>query len=473
MQYPFRLTTTLPALTLALSPLLSPLALAAGFQLSETSISGLGRSYAGEAASLGDAAVQARNSAALTQFKAVSMTSSVAYIYPKVDISGEVSSDLATIYNQLATAANGASGSSLSLQANSYSGDAEGIAGDALIPSLFIAMPINDRVVLGFGSFAEFGLATDYPASSNTLEYGDKTELTAITFKPSLGWQVNEQWSIGAGLRAVYADATLSTSTPAYFASLSAAISQYNPVAAATGVLPQLPVVPANQPILHVSGDDWGYGYELGTVLTPSDELRLAISYRSEVALSLTGSATSALLPSANGPGSVDLTLPAMTELAARWQLAAPLALHIGALHTAWHSFDQLKVDFDNGSSLIAKEEQWQDVWRYAIGADWQLDQQWQLRCGYANDQSPVPAHRRSLSIPDADRQWLSLGAGWQLGDHWQLDAGYAYLLGEKVEVTETFSLPVNGQHQTISRFDGRLSRADAHLLGLSLGYQF
>lgn len=473
MAYPFRLAAALPALTLVLYPLLSAPTLAAGFQLSETSISGLGRGYAGEAAALGDAAVQARNSAALTQFKAVSLTTNLAYIYPEVDISGEVSSDLATIYNQLATVANGATGSRLPLQASSYSGDAEGIASDALIPSLFIAMPVNDRLVLGFGSFAEFGLATDYPASSNTLEYGDETELTAITFKPSLGWQVNDQWSIGAGLRAVYAEATLSTSTPAYFDSLATAISQYNPVAAATGVLPQLPVVPANQPILHVSGDDWGYGYELGTVFTPSDDLRLAVSYRSEVALTLAGNANSALLPSANGPGSVDLTLPAMTELAARWQLSAPLDLHVGALHTAWHSFDQLKVDFDNGTSLIAKEEEWQDAWRYAIGGDWQLGPQWVVRLGYANDQSPVPAHRRSLSIPDADRQWASIGTGWQLGDHWQLDAGYAYLLGEKVEVHETFSMPVNGQRQTISRFDGKLSRADAHLLGLSLGYHF
>ncbi|MBQ1783188.1 MAG: outer membrane protein transport protein [Gammaproteobacteria bacterium] len=469
MSYPFRLST---ALTLALYPLVTTPALAAGFQLSETSISGLGRSYAGEAAALGDAAVQARNSAALTQFKSVSLTSNLAYIYPEVDISGEVNSDLATIYNQLATAANGATGANLPLQQTRYSGNAQGIANDALIPSVFIALPINDRLALGFGSFAEFGLATDYPASSNTLEYGDKTELTAITFKPSLGWQLNEQWSIGAGLRAVYAEATLSTSTPAYFDSLAAAIGQYNPVAAATGALPQLPVVPANQPILHVSGDDWGYGYELGTVFTPSADLRLALSYRSDVALTLAGNATSALLPSANGPGSVDLTLPAMTELAARWQLSAPLALHVGALHTAWHSFDQLKVNFDNGTSLIAKEEEWQDAWRYAIGGDWQLDQQWQLRVGYANDQSPVPAHRRSLSIPDADRQWLSFGVGWQLDEHWQLDAGYAYLLGEKVAVQEAFSLPVNGQRQTISRFDGRVSKADAHLLGLSLSYR-
>ena len=186
-------------------------------------------------------------------------------------------------------------------------------------------------------------------------------------------------------------------------------------------------------------------------MFTPSDDLRLAVSYRSEVALTLAGNATSALLPSANGPGSVDLTLPAMTELAARWQLSAPLALHVGALHTAWHSFDQLKVDFDNGTSLIAKEEEWQDAWRYAIGGDWQLNQQWVVRLGYANDQSPVPAHRRSLSIPDADRQWASIGAGLQLGEHWQLDAGYAYLLGEKVEVHETFSMPVNGQRQSIS----------------------
>lgn len=447
---------------------------AAGFQLNETSISGLGRAYAGEAAASDNVAVLARNSAVLTSFDKATVSTGVAYVHPQVDISGTVTSDLGGLYNNLATMADGATGSSLPRVATSYSGDQQNIAGDAAVPNLYLAIPLNNQWVFGFGSFAEFGLSTDYPASSNTLEYGDKTELTTVTLKPSLGWKVNDQLSLGAGIRFLYADATLSTSTPAYFNGLAGAVSAYNPVASATGVLPQLPVVPANQPILHVSGDDWGYGYDLGLVYAPIDSLRLAASYRSEVDLTLSGTAHSALLAVANGSGSVDLTLPATTEFAARWQAMPAFTFYASAQLTGWNSFDRLVVDLDaSGTSLVAKEEHWQDAWRYAIGADWAATPTLTLKAGYANDQSPVPAEYRTLSIPDADRQWASLGLSWVVTRQWQIDAGYSYLMGENVDIHESFSMPVNGSMVAVSHFDGELASGDAHLFGLGVSYHF
>ena len=461
-----------------LRPLVAILALApatvfaAGFQLAETSVTGLGRAYAGEAAANDSIAVLSRNSAGIAGIDKSQFVVSGIYVIPQVDIEGTETAHYNGLYNQAASAANNALGSQLAMLPTSYDGSTKDLATSELLPTLYFATPIRDGLVFGFGTLAEFGLSTDY--NGNTLEYGDKTELTAITFKPSLAWQLTPEVAVGAGLRFVYGEATLSTATPAYFDDVNTAVTNYNAVAAAAGgALPTLLAVPGFQPILHVTGDDWGYGYELGTVWTPSRDWRLAVSYRSSVDLTFEGSAKSVLSAVANGPGSVDLTLPASLELAMRWQALPQLALYAGGQRTGWHSFDKLVVDMDSGVSFTAKEENWRDVWRYAIGADWQVAKSVILRAGYANDQSPVPEANRTLSIPDVDRQWFSVGAGWQYSSAWTLDFGLAFLKGEKGNINEEFAINYNGNQVAVSSFNGSLSRADVVIAGLSASYQF
>ncbi|MDU4483253.1 MAG: outer membrane protein transport protein, partial [Enterobacter sp.] len=58
-------------------------------------------------------------------------------------------------------------------------------------------------------------------------------------------------------------------------------------------------------------------------------------------------------------------------------------------------------------------------------------------RSGIAFDDSPVPADKRSISIPDQDRFWLSAGATYALNENASIDAGVSYMHGQKVTFKE------------------------------------
>ncbi len=45
------------------------------------------------------------------------------------------------------------------------------------------------------------------------------------------------------------------------------------------------------------------------------------------------------------------------------------------------------------------------------------MDDNWTFRTGIAFDDSPVPADKRSISIPDQDRLWLSAGATYAFNE--------------------------------------------------------
>ncbi len=68
----------------ALATLVSLQAGAAGYQVGEHSASGLGRAFAGEAAIADNAAVMARNPAAMTRFNRVAISGALTVVDPEV-----------------------------------------------------------------------------------------------------------------------------------------------------------------------------------------------------------------------------------------------------------------------------------------------------------------------------------------------------------------------------------------------------
>ena len=147
------------------------------------------------------------------------------------------------------------------------------------------------------------------------------------------------------------------------------------------------------------------------------------------------------------------------------------MALHSSINWTNWSKFVQLESELDHHGVMHIKDEHWEDSWRYALGLTYQLAPQWQLRSGLAYDRSPVPADRRTISIPDSDRVWYSAGVGYQIDRNLSLDLGVTLIDGKKVDVSETMQLKP-GIPQTTSTFQGT-SEGDAWLAGLQLNYLF
>jgi long-chain fatty acid transport protein len=282
------------------------------------------------------------------------------------------------------------------------------------------------------------------PDNYNAGHFGNVSDIKTVDLGVSLAYRINRIWSVGAGLSAIQGEGEVGGTFPSN-----------------------------NQIAKHLKGDGWAMGWNLGTLLELSQATRIGLSYRHDVTLTLSGDAIG--IDQRGQPftdtGSLDLPLPATAELALFHQLTPALALHSSINWTNWSKFVQLESELDHHGTMHIKEEHWEDSWRYALGMTYQLAPQWQLRSGIAYDRSPVPADRRTISIPDSDRVWYSAGVGYQIDRHLSLDLGLTLIDGKKVDVSETMQLRP-GIPQTTSTFNGT-SEGDAWLAGLQLNYLF
>ena len=395
-----KFTKTLIAASLAL---VSADTFAAAFQLAEQNASGLGRAYAGEASIADDASVVARNPALMTLFKDKQLSVAAIGVVPDVSIEGESTN-------------NGIDPSAL---------DDDSIAPSAVVPAAYFTMPYNDKVSVGFGAFSNFGLSTEFNDDYVAGQIAGETEILTVNFNASVAYKVTEQFSFGVGLNYIYADATVIRKVGANASGIDFGADAVN-----------------------LQGDDTGLGLNVGLMYQLDENSRFGFNYRSETDITFEGDFSNDLPVATGGtggaklPGSVELTLPAIAEFSGSHQLDEKLGVHYSVLWTGWSSFESLEaqVTAPTGDKFVAfeKQEQFDDAFRYSIGADYQYNEDLLLRAGVAFDESPVSQTHLSISIPDTDRFWFSVGGNYAIDTQSNVDLGVSVVRGKTQNFTET-----------------------------------
>ncbi|WP_198680128.1 long-chain fatty acid transporter FadL [Enterobacter roggenkampii] len=401
--------------------LVSTSAWSAGFQLNEFSSSGLGRAYSGEGAIADDAGNASRNPALIMMFDRPTFSAGAVFVDPGVDITGR-----------------SPTGASL---------NSDNIAPTAWVPNMHFVAPINDQFGWGASVTSNYGLATEFGDNYAAGAFGGKTDLETLNLNLSGAYRLDSHWSFGVGFDAVYAKAKIER----YAGDLGK-------VVAGSGALPpalarQVAGIPADTQIAYLKGDEWGYGWNAGILYELDKNNRWGLTYRSEVKIDFDGDYKSGL-PSAynqilgnfglpmgtNGSttgGSLSLHLPEMWELSGYNKVAPQWAIHYSLTYTSWSQFQELKATNSKGDTLFYKDESFRDAYRIALGTTYYMDDNWTFRTGIAFDDSPVPADKRSISIPDQDRFWLSAGATYAFNKDASIDAGISYMHGQKVTFQE------------------------------------
>ncbi|WP_016856367.1 OmpP1/FadL family transporter [Halomonas smyrnensis] len=447
MPLPFTSRKLAAAVALASAALVSAQAAATGFQVREQSAKSLANAFSNAAAGAEDVSFMAHNPAAIGNIDGNQVAGGVAYI----DATFELQDAEASSANGLVDYDRG--------------GSREG-GESAVVPSFAAKTQLNDQWDLGLAIYSPYGLATKYDEDWIGRYHAVETELKTIDFQPTLNYRATERLNLAVGLRAQYADATLSNAID--FG--SAAALQGSPLATPG----------QNDVIGELTGDDWGYGYTLGALFQATERTRFGVSYRSEIDLTLEGdldvSGTDPVSDSAveNGAvsdmgGKADLTTPANLNLGVYHQLTDRLALMANAEWTEWSSFDELVVEFEDGSNSPTTEN-WDDTWAFSVGANYALTHQWTLRAGLGIDETPVPdAQHRTPRVPDADRRWASLGATYQPTENLGITAGYLRIFGDDVDMDQDGNKPENASRGNLS---GEYE-VEADVFALSVDYRF
>jgi long-chain fatty acid transport protein len=440
------------AVALASAALVSAQAAATGFQVREQSAKTLANAFSNTAAGAEDASFMAYNPAAIGNIDGSQVAGGVSYIDATFELQdAEASNVLGAPYSSMASGEGGES---------------------AVVPSFAAKTQLDERWDLGLAIYSPYGLSTKYDEDWIGRYHAVETELKTIDIQPTLNYRATDRLNLAVGLRAEYADATLSNAV------------DLGSAGAGAGQLPPSAIGNADG-MAEVTGDDWGYGYTLGALFQVTDQTRLGASYRSEIDLTLEGdvdyssdnAAGQAVLGGAqamgqlqDAGGTAELTTPANFNLGIHHQLTDRLALMANAEWTEWSSFDELVVKSE-GQDISTTTENWDDTWAFSVGANYALNRQWTLRGGLGIDETPVPsAEYRTPRVPDADRRWASLGATYRPTENLGITAGYLRIFGDDVDMDQD----ATQTNENASR--GNLSgtyEVAADVFALSMDYRF
>lgn len=425
-------------------------AAAAGFQLFEQSGSGMGNAFAGGAASAEDASTVYFNPAGMSLLPKYQVVAAAHAIGPTSEFTNQGSLNHFPP-GGAATGGNGGNAGRL-----------------AIVPNLYFQFDpgLIDGLKLGFGFNTPFGLKTQYDAGWVGRYQALESELFTYNFNPAAAYRINDWISVGAGVNFLKAEAELSRAFNSRSICLAAALPAAFCAAQADGTA-------------NLEGDDWGVGYNLGVMVTPFQNTRIGLHFRSKIDLELEGAATFASVPAflaanpnvANTGISAKLELPEIAAASIYADLTPQIAVMADVTWTNWSRFKELRVRFANGTADSVEEQRWDDSFRYSAGATYKYNDMWKFRAGFAFDETPASDAFRSARIPDEDRTWVTFGIDLHPYQQGTFSAGYAHIfvddasLNRRSELSRAAPLNANAFKDTLK------GEYDAHVDIFSVQY--
>jgi long-chain fatty acid transport protein len=423
-------------------------AVAGGFALNEQSASAMGVANAGAAANPENATTVLFNPAGMSQLSGTNLSFGAAVL----DIDAEAKRGTIQSTDALG-------------QPGQYTGNGGDIADPAVLPNLYVTHEISDSVDVGFGIHAPYGLAADYENDFAGRYFADKTELTVISFSPSIAINNGQGLSMGAGINIMYGEGRLTKYQDVRGAAVQSSLrdlgvssldqlppaAQQQVVAGANGLASQFPDTYSD-----VEGDDIAVTFRVGFLYELSEATQFGLTAQTGTEFDLKGDLEISQFPldtTGNGDfqpvtlsekARVPLAIPESLTFGARHQLTDDITLLAGATYARWSRFEELDVySAEGGTGQVSQviqpaqgdpithvTEKWKNTWQFNVGGIWQASEQWAFKAGYAFDESPVNEDYVTARIPSEDRHWLTLGTQWndrQSG--WTVDAAIGTLI--------------------------------------------
>ena len=415
--------------------LISSVASGAGFQISEQSGTGMGRAFAGWGVIGDDLSMAFYNPAGITMQKGT-----------QLQVTGFAIDGSSRFSNE------GSTQTIVGVATVPSTGSNDDGATFGFVPNLYYVMDLTEKLKYGFSITAPFGLKTDYDRQWVGRYRAKESELITVNINPSLAYQVNDAFSVGLGVVAEYADATLSqavfTGGPDGFAELE--------------------------------GDDWGYGWNAGLMYHPSPAFRAGIGFRSKIHHELSGGnneivGVPALGGSFRGSVSARVDLPETIYAGIYKGFGTKWGLSLGYRWTRWNRLDEIVIQTAGLPTETVLELEWDNTFSANIGVDYYHSDKWTFRAGYMFDESPTNDEFRTPRIPDEDRNWFALGASYKASGKLQLDVGYTYILVDDADInrSEVIAGPPLSAVVVLDNLVGEYDDSDVSILSFQAIYKF
>lgn len=288
-------------------------------------------------------------------------------------------------------------------------------------PHVYAALPLGATVTFGLGIYSPFLLDSEWsdPGSFAGRFVSTGAEITTYDVAPTLGFQLGPDFGLGIG--AIYRTSEITQTRRLSFPDPDTG----RPLDVAS--------------LVSETDFESGFGFTAGMLHRPSPRFSWGASYRSAIEIDYggvakatqieTGDAAVDALVAASLPLDEDLALasalelPDVVRLGVAIGLTQSLLLEVDAEQTGWSSVESLELrlpgnpDLDQTIALALD-----DAAAYRAGLQWTLPTGFQLRFGYAFEESPQPDETVGPFLADADRSiyaggvgldWLQLAFAW------------------------------------------------------------
>lgn len=331
-----------------------------------------------------------------------------------------------------------------------------------LFPNIFFTKGGGCKLKFGLGAYVPYGLGVEWDAYdlptgemynfnvmtddgvvSTPLQWADefpdkemKSSIGIVDIHPTVAYQFNENWSLGAGLSVNYGMITIKKLIPT---------STY----AAT--------------IMDLEGTGLGFGGNLGIMYKVNEYAQFGISGKLPSSMKMDGDveittwrsnklayynnledpdnetpwenitptrtvAEHDAKATLNLPGDIGLGVALMPSQ--KWTISADVS------YTFWNSMDKVVIDLANIPDAYdpVMNTLWKDTFRFSLGTQYKVNKV-ALRGGFFYDETPVPYNTLSLILPDfADKYSGNVGLGFYLGK-WVLDLNYEHIFVDERKI--------------------------------------
>lgn len=306
-----------------------------------------------------------------------------------------------------------------------------------LLPNLYVAVPLGDNgMTVGLGITTPYGQGIDWTPTDVYNPFAPasiyQAEIALININPTIAFKVTDDIAIGIGADIYYSELEFNALT-------------------STSVFPV-----AGPPTGRATaeGDGFGYGGNIGISWQVTDAQRAVLTYRSEVKLDYEGDVSASGTPLVSSSFDLEVTFPNIVLVGYGVELTDDIRVEANVEWLEWSSTQSQVANLGANGSLTIPQN-WDDTFTVNIGCDWQLDENWVVRAGYAFIESPIPDSTITPLLPDADRHALSLGFGYSTGGH-TIDMAYTFSIYEDRGMTASGTYDI-----------------DSDLLGLTYSYSF
>jgi len=356
------------------------------------------------------------------------------------------------------------------------------------VPSVYLARHVSDKLGVGIGLYAPYGLGTKWPTDFQGRFDGYKTKLTSIYVQPTIAYQATKWLSFGFGVAYIHSSVDLHQRVD---------LSQ-QPVPAVFGLPPGTTFATIGIPIytdfadatLSASGN--GVAFNGGIQIKVNDRLTVGGHFITKKTITYKGTASfkqintglvlapaPPLIPTpvpldvvlqsqfqaggnlVGGAASTDITLPDQGSVGFSYKASDRWTLMGDYQQIVWGWFNKLNLTFANPLLNQSLYEGFRDSHAVRFGLEYQQSAKTVIRGGYLFHTAAAPDQTVTPLLPEGERNEFTIGIGTELSKAFTLNAAYQYIRQQDR----------NGRAGTT--FNNGLYTFNASLFGAGFSYNF